>query len=122
MLTSRQSYFIVGTILLLVIFTVISVVKYRKISENGIYVVGIVENVTRNKSGSSVHAKYWYKDKTYDASFMPGYDFRLSVGRKFFIKILPDHPSQYDYLDIDVPPCALKGNWKEGWKQRPVCN
>lgn len=115
----RIVFIIAGSIL--ITFVVASIIKYRMISKKGVYVVAVIEKVTRNKSGSSVHIRYYYKDKEYLTSFMPGYDFNQRIGRKILIKLLPNKPNYYDYLDINVPDCALTGDWKKGWSKIPSC-
>jgi hypothetical protein len=113
--------FFLVIILVLALYWVTSIIEKNKISKNGVYVVAITTDISINKSGATVFFKYFYSNKEYRTSIKPGYSFNKKVGRKFFIKLLPDKPEKYVFLDVDVPECILSGKVDEVWKYLPSC-
>lgn len=116
------TYFFIVVGVIVIIFSVISVMKYNSIDRIGVYVVANTEKTSVNKSGTTVTANYLWKGIQYKAVFMPGYDFNFKIGGKYFIKILPNKPRQYATTNINVDSCFLKDpNWQCGWKSILKC-
>ncbi len=113
--------FLIIVAILFAIGGALSVVKYYKIREDGVFVIAEIESISFGKSGHSAHISYKFKGKEYKSSFMPSYDFKKKQGQKFFIKILPGTPTQYEYYDIDVPDCILNEPVESGWEKIPNC-
>ncbi|HEX7846798.1 MAG TPA: hypothetical protein VF476_13435 [Chitinophagaceae bacterium] len=92
------------------------------ISKNGIYIIGIIDTVTVGRSGVMVHIHYGYNDKKYTVGFKPSWSYDMAIGRKIFIKILPNSPSVFEYTDITVPDCIFNRQAKmQQWNEIPTC-
>ena len=95
-------------IVILLVLGALSIVGYlnsQKIQRKGIFAIATITEANPSKSGTRVKAIFHYHNKSYLIKFNPSYSFDVSIGRRFFIKFLPNDPMMYDHYDINVPSC-----------------
>lgn len=109
-----------GLILIILIGT-FGILKYYIIFKKGVYVVGRIDRVTVGRSGAMVYIHYNYNGKKYSGGFKPGFSYDNKIGRRIFVKILSNYPSNFDYTDVTVPDYVLKSKSELEWNQIPNC-
>jgi len=92
------------------------------IDKNGIYLKCIIYNIEGHKGGRIVTIEYTYKKIKYrERSYTSlGND---AIGKQYFVKIIPEHPSSHLLLEESaVPECLIdSASHEAGWAKIPVC-
>jgi len=121
----KRFILVIGMPILFILFFIAlkGIVGQRMLSKKGVYVVARIYDLHKNKSGLSVHAKFSYDNKEYDISFKPDYGFEPKNKEYIYIKILPNKPTIYHYVEnVKVPDCITQSG-KAGmvWNEIPTC-
>ncbi|WP_157963104.1 hypothetical protein [Chitinophaga deserti] len=125
MFKSRYELIFTGGILVVIlIFIVRNTITSAEIDKNGVFVLGEITEVHRSKNGLLVKGWTSYKNEIYNISAKPGFTFNVYVGKRFFIKLRPDNPRDFDYVvDREVPFCIDSAkNMGVVWEKLPYCN
>ena len=113
----------------LIIFMLIAIIGItwqffarKKIAEEGIYTKCILVNVEGYKGGVLLTIKYTFNGKDYEG-MVHGALGKLSIGKQFFVKLLPYKPAAPLLLeDNPVPDCLTNAEPPQGgWKDMPGC-
>lgn len=93
----------------------------QQLKKNGVYFAAKIYNIESSKSGPHYYIEYHVKGKRYTGGFLP--DFQYKPNRKgayIFIKILPDRPEVYQYLENgEVTDSLLRTMPNTGWRSLP---
>lgn len=116
--------FTVGIVVVLLLFLIGNAFTSSKIDKNGVFVMGEITELHRGKSGLLVKGWALYNNEVLNINAKPGFVYKVYVGKRFFIKLLPENPKEFDYvIDREVPPCIDSAkNMGVVWKKFPVCD
>jgi hypothetical protein len=107
--------------LVFICLLVFSLLQKKKINKQGKIAIAKVIEASMSKSGTGVKAVYYYNGKTYFIHFLPASTFDLTIGRKFFIKFLPETAYGYDYYEMEIPNCVINDT-NRVWSKFPTCD
>jgi len=113
---------IVGLYLLYLL--VITQIQRVQLSKRGVYYIAEIVKIGSSKNGSHYYIEYEFQGKCYKGSFKPDFGYRPSrAGAFIFIRLLPDQPKVYRYLDKgEVPDCVRINYFSPcGWTEIPSC-
>lgn len=110
-----------GVVLSLVGYAIYGQVERLLLKQKGVYYAARIYQISSGKSGPHYYIEYSYKQKTYKDGFLPSFNYKPNrEGAYIFIKLLPENPSVYQYLDEgEVTDSLLRAMPKEGWKTLP---
>ncbi len=100
-------------------------VKYRnqKLSTDGRFTIGEIDNYESSKSGQIYSVYYFYNGKKINISFSD-VGMKFNKGQLIFIEVVASNPKLFnilDYKDIDVPPCIkITDVPLNGWSKIPL--
>lgn len=94
--------------------------RINRLNREGVYVIGTIKSTSTGRQGTLVECSFEFKGVIYSMKFNPGPPFDCRIGRKLYIKVLPNDVSICDFTDIDVPSCVLAME-KKIWKKIPSC-
>ncbi|MBY0535753.1 MAG: hypothetical protein K2P88_07885 [Chitinophagaceae bacterium] len=111
-------------VFLSIVFLLFANQLYRrnKVYNNGVYSICTIVYSEGYKGGIMSRVKYEYKGKQFtDLVHTPGG--MKTFGDAYFIKLLPDNPDAFVFLeDFPVPACLLNVKVPpDGWKELPTC-
>lgn len=100
---------------------IFGVINNSRLAKNGVYYVARITKISSGKSGPHYYIEYNYHNKRYTDSFKPGFHFKPNRdGAYIFIKLLPNNPNVYQYLEEgEVSDSLLKYLPISGWKELP---
>lgn len=113
-----------GIVVVVLLFLIRNAFTSSEIDKNGVFVMGEITELHRSKNGLLVKGWASYNNEIFNISAKPGFTYKVHVGKRFFIKLLPDNPKDFDYvIDREVPSCVDSAkNMGVVWKEFPVCD
>lgn len=103
---------------------VIGQIHRVQLSKRGVYYIAQIVRIGSSKSGPHYYIEYEFQGKCYKGSFKPDFGYRpRREGAFLFIRLLPDQPKVYRYLDQgEVPDCIRINHFSpRGWTEIPSC-
>lgn len=76
-----------------------------KLKKENAFVIALIYDVQRSKSGPDYYIKYSVEGKSYSDSFKPGFSYDRKKGDYIFIKILKEKPAVYKRMNYITPDC-----------------
>lgn len=118
---------LIGFLVVIIVITIFLMRRYREASEierRGVYIIGVITDIDRAKNGLNIKGWYLFNNSKHFVNAKPGFTFKVSIGKRFFIKVLPDSPNKFDYIiDREVPYCYDNDtSMTRNWNEFPICN
>lgn len=111
-----------GTFILIAIsyFTYLYIAN-ENFKRNGVYTIAKITCAEVHEQGSKLCFDVYYNGRIYRSN--TGGIYKHSLGKYYFIKVLPKDPVQTQGPLKEVPKCILEKEIpKKGWKEIPKCN
>lgn len=120
-MTKRQWTTIAVIAFLILAYISFNIYSSKQFEKEGIFTIAKITCKEIHEQGSKLCFEVYYNGKTYSSH--TGGIYGYSLGKYYFIKILPTDPTRSQSpLDQEVPECILKkGIPKGGWKEIPRC-
>lgn len=119
---------IIGIILSTIVIVILVVMGFLRdcmrqvVRENGIWTIMTVTKVSASpKGGRSVRYDYRYNNQKYTGAVNMGESINYrEIGKRLFIQILPNNPTNTLINEISIPSWFTLEAPPEGWKEMPT--
>jgi len=116
-----RSRFIIGLLLMAMLFLSYQYYLHRNFHTNGVYAIGRIVRYEADEQGGTMVYEVYFNQRKYLAktTHTEGHE----VGKYYFLRIIPDKPEQIGWEGSEVPACILSGIIpNQGWKKIPSCS
>ena len=95
----------------------------KSIDEMGVFIIAKITHRERAKNGTDYSIYFEFDNRVYTTGFSSIPNGFLNKDSLVYLKILPNSPKTFKYIEFRVPPClSLKDSPYEGWTKLPVTN
>jgi hypothetical protein len=107
----------IASFAVIITMLVIRKMQEERISTNGVYQIAIVNTKDYAKNGTRYNFTYHYKGIEYRGALLSS-----GIDSFFVIKLLPNKPKTWIFIQGDLPSCLPKTSFSDiGWKELPNC-
>lgn len=111
---------IIPVIILGIILSIAGRCHFNKVEKYGVWTFNTVDKKTVTTNGGSYRFYFSIKGKRYKGATAGGNDPSVQKGRRFFMMVIPDDPTEYICFSDTLPDWFTAEAPYNGWRTRPT--